>query len=469
MSARSDGRILGNVFGEGCRQCGLNPDDGPIVVGVSGGCDSMVLAHLLHEAGFDLVVVHINHGIRPGAAADEVFVKAWCERRNVVFKAFQPHEDAPSSGVQAWARHMRYTFFLKAAQEVNAHNVAVAHHADDQFETILINLNRGTGLAGLAGMRARRPLFTDQSVQLVRPLLAVSRADIEQEAVRRGWDWVEDPSNQDASYTRNAIRREINDMESAARNAFRPAGLTVAARIGGAREIILRILDEIASKHGALLPFEDIDDLPHIWREWVIMEWAFLHAPLLPRRSSQVREIMALRTAQVGRQARFESGTVWRERTGLRMAPGTDWLRPEAVSLPVPRPGESCRVPFGEGLLVVECAERAEPASGHDPGKESESVQVDASKIGSSLTIRLWEAGDRFQPLGMEGTKKVKSHLTDRRVAPSQRERVPVVLSNDRIVWVAGFAIDNHVRVVDATQVRLRMHWIESRMPLDRV
>ena len=473
MSGRSEGWMLADEFARGCRACGLDAGDGPVVVGVSGGCDSIVLAHLLRDAGFSLVVVHVNHGLRSGAVDDEAFVQAWCARRGIPFRVFRPGEKAPSSGVQAWARQKRYAFFLEAARDCGARTVAVAHHADDQLETILINLNRGTGLAGLVGMRSVRPILHGESVSLVRPMLGVSRSDMELLARQKGWEWRVDPSNEDDSYTRNAIRTEINELDPAARNAFRAAGILVAERMGGLREWIVRNLDAISDEHGLLLPFEDLDTLPGIWQDWVILEWVSRHAPHVPRRTSIAKEIAALRHVQVGRQARFGTVIVWRERFGLRISPGGHPPRPPEAALPLPRPGESCRVPFGDGLLVVERS-AMDGSSGHDyadpmtfSNPDPNSVVIDGTTIGSSLTIRLWEPGDRFQPLGMQGSKKVKAHLTDRLVAPSIRDRIPVVLSKGKIVWVAGHAMDDGYRIGETTRDWVRLCWMEKRPTFD--
>jgi tRNA(Ile)-lysidine synthase len=168
-----------------CRAHDLLSAEAPVVVGVSGGVDSMVCAHVLRRLGVSIHVAHVNYGLRAAADADAAFVRDWCTAQDPPIPhhstTVDPERRAEQEGtsVQEAAREQRYAFLTSVAEEVEAAAVAVGHHKNDQVETVLLHLLRGTGPEGLAGMRAVRPMAAAPDVPLVRPLLDVSRAAIE--------------------------------------------------------------------------------------------------------------------------------------------------------------------------------------------------------------------------------------------------------------------------------------------------
>jgi len=196
--------------------CGLFRDARCVLVGVSGGADSVALLAVLRElaeragAMWRLAAAHLNHGIRAAAAADARFVQALCASWQVeciVGAADVPAESRRTGeSIEAAARRARYAFLADAAERADAQAVAVAHHADDNAETVLHRVLRGTGLAGLAGIPVERPLG---AVRLVRPMLHCRRADIEQFLAARGLSWREDESNRDLDHRRNFLRHDL--------------------------------------------------------------------------------------------------------------------------------------------------------------------------------------------------------------------------------------------------------------------
>jgi tRNA(Ile)-lysidine synthase len=184
----------------------------PVVVGVSGGVDSAVLLALFRSAGYRVVAAHVNYGLRGADAdADEAVVRANCQSSTL-----PPHVplyvDRPVLGegnVQAEARRARYAFFERVAAEVGASAIATAHHRDDQAETLLLHLFRGTGPSGLAGMPSRRPVAPDSDVVLIRPLLLVGKEDLRLFAERMSVEWREDRTNREGDYRRTALRQAI--------------------------------------------------------------------------------------------------------------------------------------------------------------------------------------------------------------------------------------------------------------------
>lgn len=451
--------VVTEAFWRGCQRAGVHPSEGPVVVGISGGCDSMTLGHLLLDAGFHVEVAHVNYGLRADADLEEELVRQWCVCHSVRLHVLASSElTPPPSGRQSWARGVRYRFFQEVARGSGARVVMVGHHADDQLETLILHLARGTGPAGLAGMAPRRPMSMGAGVLLIRPLLDVSAGSLRAFAREANISWLEDASNQSGHYTRNAIRQELAHMDIGDLADLREAGRHLSVRIRGLREHIVRLV-----RNESILRFDDLDPLPRWIREWCLQEWLRLHAPLLPRRRSLAREIMGLSSLQTGRKVTCGTYTIWRERDGLRISGGSVTNEPSPQAFSVPSEGTAVTVMFGRGRFVAESVPVADPPIGPGmPTRGAMEVTVDASAMGENLQIRTWEAGDRFRPPGMTGRKKIKSFLTDRKVAASERRGIPVVADETGILWVAGQEIDARVRMQESTVRGIRLRWLPA-------
>ena len=424
---------------------GDHPDR--MLVGVSGGVDSIALLHAMVREGFRPFVVHVHHGLRAESDAEEAFVRSVCGQLGLEIHVVRAPE-APSTGRQGWARHVRHTAFLDAARGHDLEWVLLAHHADDQLETQLLHLHRGTGLAGLAGMPATRPLErTMDSPKLVRPLLEVCRADIRDAA--RVWNlaWVEDASNRDLRYSRNAIRAELAAFGSDDLLPFREAGARVAERVSHLRQAVQEQLTK-----GEGLSDADLEPWPLAVRELIVLEWLTLHAPDQPRRRSVARRILSLQEGQPGRRVRFGEVVVWRERTGFMVRPHSSskgaipMLKVQSIGLP-------------DGTIQEKLAVLAqhEAARGNFPH-----AFVDADVLAGPPALRVWRAGDRFQPLGMQGSRKIKSYLTDRKVPSSEKAGVQVCCAGSEIVWVVGHQSDHRFRITEQTRTALILSVSES-------
>ena len=203
----------------------------PVLVGVSGGLDSIVLVDLLLHFQVPLQIAHVQYGLR-GAASfkDADLVRQLAASTEVCYHELDLTNQQPERGsMQEWARDVRYAWFAQLAKEQSLGQVSVAHHADDQLETILLNLNRGSGLAGLSGMSDVRQL--NSGITLFRPLLPFNREDLTAYARSRGLVWREDESNTNPQYARNALRQELGSMPLLEYRAFRDAGLGLQSRI----------------------------------------------------------------------------------------------------------------------------------------------------------------------------------------------------------------------------------------------
>jgi tRNA(Ile)-lysidine synthase len=441
-------------------------DEDRVVVGVSGGVDSMVTAVVLRRLGVDVHALHVNYGLREGADADEALVRRWCAGQSppvpvrVVESDVEARVEQTGESLQEAARVLRYEALGEHALAVDAPVVAVGHHRDDQAETLLLNLLRGSGPEGLAGMPPSRPLDAAPDVSLVRPLLDVCRADIEAYAGVQDIPWREDPSNRDSDYDRAAIRTEVipllkEKFDGATNNLARAAGLmreyvdqTVTPSLDAKMEAVYT-----AHRQGGALDLARLRAEPSVWRRRLILAALGEALPDAPQTAAVAAEIEALIDAQVGHRVEVGGGTVWREREGLRFVP--DAAAPTPLWPPVPVPwGED--VPLDRGTLRIDpLDERPDVLSTDDPYTE----YVDAERLVDPLSVGTWQDGDRLQPLGMEGTKLVSDLLTDAQVPSHRRGGVYVLYTDEHPAWVIGYRLDHRVRVRTSTTQVARLRW----------
>lgn len=428
-----------------CVRFGLAPG-ARVVVGVSGGVDSTLLLRLLHAAGFAVTAAHVNYGLRGADAdADEAFVRLLAETLGV--RAHVRRVALPEAGNrQAAARRARYAFFEEVAEAEGAAVVAVAHHQDDQAETVLLHLLRGTGPRGLAGMPAARPIRRGSAVCLIRPLLRWPRAELEALARREGWGWREDASNRDVSYRRNRLRRQVLPLLEA---WFGPG---VAERIAGTAEGVRALLDALPEPPQRL-SVAGLRALPAVERHARLLAALRRWAPEAPLRRTVFARLDALLDAQPGRRVAWPGAVVWRDRDALVVEPVRAAPPPEA--LPVER-GVPAETPAG----TLEVVALDGPPLVAAPSGGLEEV-ADADALRSPLVLRPWRAGDRLRPLGLSGTKKVSDLLTERKVPPPERARQRVLCAGPEgeIMWVVGHRLAHAARVHAGTARAVRLTW----------
>jgi len=443
-----------------------------MVVAVSGGPDSMALLSVLVELrealGLWLCVAHANHGLRGASSdADAEFVTARSaalglpSRVGVLDVAGERRRRGGS--LEMAARSARYAFLGQVAEEVDATRVAVGHTADDQVETILQQLLRGGGLRALRGMPVMRPLSPASGRQLVRPLLAATRADVLSYLEGRGVGFRVDETNADLSFGRNWVRHELLPLLEAHGQPGLRAVLLEAA--GQARE-----LGGVVEREAAALVADDggvacLDVARLRTRPRLVRRMAFRAAydrvggtGGLTRRA--VDAVEGLVDGPSGREARLGGGVVARRdyghlKIGVRATGGC----PVSVTLDVPG-----RVEVAELGLWVEARPWTGPVR-NGAGRWEEVVDLD--RVGRRLVVRTRRAGDRFRPLGLSGSKKLKDFLIDERVPRGDREQTLVVAGQCGIAWVVGLRLDQRARVRPETThlARLRAGRLDTTTP----
>jgi tRNA(Ile)-lysidine synthase len=411
-----------------------------VLLAVSGGIDSMVMAGLFREAGTDHAIAHCNFSLRGDESdRDEKFVVSYAKKINIecFTNRFDTMGYAASHhvSVQMAARELRYRWFDTLIEQGGFDAVAVAHNLNDNIETFFINLLRGTGLNGLTGMSPRHD-------NIIRPLLFATRNEIDAYAAWKKIKYREDSSNAEVKYTRNRIRiRVIPEIEKVSANAvaaitetmthlnasselvdiyieklhselFRPAGNSVEADVTGLRSLI--------------------PSSPHIYE-------LFRRYGLS---SQQTEEMIALLDSSPGRYILTTTHRLLRDRGRILITVRSDDQPPSYVFSTV----DEMRL---SGLF----ADLRITGPSDDPIPQSRlTACIDLSLVEFPVTVRHWEPGDRFAPLGMSQLKKISDFLIDLKVPVTEKEKVLLLLSGNKVMWVMGYRIDNRFRITESTE-----------------
>lgn len=435
----------------------LEPGD-KVVVGVSGGPDSLVLLHILcilrEEFCCTLHVAHLNHCLRPDAADDAEYVRKvaaeWGLEATIEGRDVAAYQRTRHLSLEEAAREVRYSFLKEVAAVVGATKIAVGHQADDQAETVLLNLLRGSGLTGLKAMVPRRG-------QIIRPLLFISRKEIEEYCHRQGINPRRDFTNEDLSLQRNKIRHLL--LPFLARE-FNPAIIRALSRTAVILQEEEEILAGLAKEaFNSLLKEKDVD------KKLVLNRQKMLTMP-----AGLQRRVLRLAASALGRAVDFEQVERAREvalREGVISWPGHLKIEARETELVFILPQEKAQfdgffyylqVP---GLTPIPEAGRAIRAEVTAPpsvfsGGENE-AWLDWEKVQRPLIVRNWRPGDKFHPLGMAGRKKLQDFFSDIRLPVARRHVVPVIVSGEHIAWVAGLRLADDFKITPATRRALHL------------
>ncbi len=456
--------------------CSGDPGEG-MLLAVSGGADSMALLLAMVSAAKKLrcrlVVAHLDHGIRGATAeADAEFVKATAEalgldcvvgRRNVPDMARRSGES-----IEMAARRARYDFLLKTAAAKNCRILATAHNADDQAETLLLRFIRGAGrrgLAGIAGVSFRK------NIVILRPLLDVTRKEIENFLTSKRQTWREDESNSDTSFQRNRIRLDIlplleKTLNPGIRAALRRTADIMQQENSWLEGIAGELLDNCLKSSGAknTLPIAALRSMPLAACRRVLIAW--LRDNSLPDENLDFETVERVRDMlSTGRAARAVAlpGGVEIRRAGeyllFQQSKSPDKKKTQKISVVLKLPG-SARLPMLGIAVSTNLARGIAKETRGMPGRLPACASFDPQAIGKNqLVLRVWQPGDRMRPLGMNGTRKLQDIFTDAKVPRHERCRVIVLTCKDVIVWVPGFRIAEGWQVRDpekpAWQIRI--------------
>jgi tRNA(Ile)-lysidine synthase len=411
----------------------LAPGD-RVVVACSGGADSLALLALACAQSLDVVAVYVDHGLRTGTDREARVVGEAAAELGAHTRVVSVEIDA-GSNLEARARDARYVALERVADEVGAAAILVGHTRDDQAETVLLALLRGSATPGLAGMPARRG-------RVWRPLLQSRRAETREICARRGLTPVADPMNDELHHRRVWLRREIIPrLERGARRDLVDVLARQASLLRDDDEFLNALAAENAPGDAATLAA-----LPRALATRVVRQW--LGAP--PPTSATVEAVLAVVRGE--RRAVEVPGGRRVERVGARLHLLDDGAAgpPDAAELPLPG-----RTRFG-AIELEAWIEHAPPVAWPDGRRHA---VTDADRVGTAITVRPARGGEQFRPLGRGGSKRVYDALVDAGVPAGRRAANPVVSAGpdaavppDSAIWVVGYRIDDRVRVTARTR-----------------
>jgi len=415
-----------------------------VLLAVSGGVDSMVMSHLFFQMNINLGIIHCNFSLRANESdKDEKMVRDYADKHNIPFysKQFNTKSYAKENGlsVQMAARELRYSWFEEIRVKKGYDTIAVAHNLNDNVETLLINLIRGTGISGLTGMK---PAIN----RIIRPLLFASREDIIVYCKQNYIAYREDMSNAETKYTRNKIRhliipllKEINPSVEYTLNdtAERFIGITeiVSGYIAGLKERISKQEGELNIFNFSLLK-------EHLHNSTILYE-LFKPYGITNARLNDLRKVIDGKT---GGQIFTDTHRIIKNRKEVIVSAND---KVKDTSYKIADINDLRNVP---GIVS---AEYSDVASNFEIPSDHLIACIDSEKISFPLTIRKWKAGDQFCPLGMKQKKKLSDYFIDNRYSKITKENKYILESDGKIVWIVGDRIDNRFRITISTRKAL--------------
>ncbi|MEJ6791175.1 MAG: tRNA lysidine(34) synthetase TilS [Lacinutrix sp.] len=414
-----------------------------LLLAVSGGLDSVVLTHLCKEAKLDIAIAHCNFNLRDKESnGDEAFVLNLA--KSLDLEAFIQHFDTNTYAqenklsIQMAAREMRYNWFQELAEQLSFDYILTAHHADDNLETFLINLSRGTGLDGLTGI-------PETNGNIIRPLLSFSRETIENYAKQQKIEWREDSSNASTKYLRNQLRHEvIPKLKEVNSNLLKNFETTLQH---------LRETEDILEESVNAVLKRAIIDLNNNEITYNISEFLKLNNPraylveiFKPFGFTAFNDVLNLLTAQSGKQVLSQSYRLIKDRTHLILAPLP--LDDEFNDIYINEEEKDKSIP--SSILFLETVKTLNASSKNE-------IFVDAETLNYPLVVRQWKEGDYFYPLGLNGKKKISKYFKDEKLSLLDKEKSLLLCSNNEIVWVINQRADQRFKVTNTTNNILKI------------
>lgn len=417
-----------------------------ILLGVSGGIDSVCMFHLFRKLNYAVAIAHCNFQLRDEESdLDEKFVQKLAEQYDIpfFFKRFDTQQVSEREGIsiQMAARDLRYEWFEEIRNTYDFHSTAIAHNSDDVVETFLINLTRGSGIKGLSGIKSK-------SGNMIRPLLFASRIEIENYMSEYDYAFREDSSNRSIKYSRNLVRHEIIPLFEKINPNFRNTMIENISKLRDTEEIYLSYIAQtteslIREKDGYLLiNLEKLSEVKPL--ETILFE--LIHT--FGFSSSQVKDIIKSMDGIPGKQFYSSTHRIIRDREDLIIEEISStqsshyYIESETEFLENPLNLKLTKVPIDEDFEI---------------NKSRNIGYFDLDKLEFPLVLRKWKQGDYFMPLGMSNLKKLSDFFIDNKLSIAEKEKVWILESVNKIIWIVGYRIDERFKINANTSNTLKI------------
>ncbi|MCF6280413.1 MAG: tRNA lysidine(34) synthetase TilS [Flavobacteriaceae bacterium] len=421
--------------------------DKKLLIAISGGIDSVVLTHLLHQSKFNIPLAHCNFKLRDKESdLDEEFVKEFAKKLDLKLHtiSFPTDEYAAKNklSIQMAARELRYDWFVKILEENNLDYVLTAHQKDDVLETFLINFTRGTGLEGLTGIPAING-------NIVRPLLVFTRDEIHSFATENNIDWREDKSNTSTKYFRNKIRHQVIPVLKELNPSLMQTFDKTLKNLQGSQQIINDSIENIQRK---TLTFDgDIQQLNISEIKKLSNPKAYLFELLKEYHFTEWNDITDLLNAQSGKQVLSKTYRLVKNRDFLLLS---ERMKDEGLK------GEF-KINKDDGFLKndslnlkIETQNLKLKTQNNNP----KVALIDKDLLKFPLIVRKWQKGDYFYPFGMQGKKKLSKFFKDGKLSIIDKENIWLLCNTDNdIIWIVGKRLDNRFKIVKNTTKTLKI------------
>jgi len=460
----------------------LNPGD-RVVIGVSGGADSLCLLDSLYHLGYPLICAHLDHGLRQESSDEAAYVKSIAQSYNLPFE-MEKQDIALKAGsgvsLEEAARLVRYSFLARVAKKNDGHVIATGHTADDQVETVLMHLLRGTGPSGLRGMLPDTPLDSwvgipdAKEIRLIRPLLTLNHDQTEDHCRAINLEPVIDPSNMDHIYFRNRIRHELLPLLETYNPGIRQILLRLARIMTAEADLLAEMVAnawesvfESQGESALLLRVESLERRPLALQRALLRSaikkllptardvsfdtiergLQFVSDPIRPASRPLIAGLMLRTLGDDILLYHTDSPVIFDRLPQL--------IKDAQVELPIPG-----KVELAGGWKLTALSESIALGSYQTylNAQEGDFAAIDRSLISEPLNVRTRMPGDRIQPLGLNGTTKVSDIMINNRIPDLARARWPMVVSGDEVVWVTGIRMSHLFRLTEGTSSVIVIH-----------